>query len=226
VSARHELYDESVDIFATPSRHAVIVLNAPVAPPAGYEGTQQLECLDPQPNRLYIPWVTTVPKDAQFRIEQSGIYVSAPEGFTYVLDEKTGDKVKVHLRGRVYRFEGDVLICQDSSTKATLFRQQLAHPEFVTLQNLTIKELHVAPDGQGLIVLFHPTDRGYKTVGNVLRTTLDGEIVWWAELTDAGFDTYVGVDVSSYGLWAGSMNGYSCRIDEQTGKIAEREFVK
>lgn len=226
VLTRHELYGENVEIFATPSQHAVIVLKAPTAPPAGYEGTQELKCLDPRPDGLHILWVTTVPKDAQLRIDQSGIYVSAPEGFTYVLNEKTGDKVEIHLRSRVYRFEGDVLLCQDSSTNTVLFREQLAHPEFVTLQDLTIKELHVAPDGRGLIVLFHLTERGYKTVGNVLRTTLDGEIMWWAELTDTGFDTYVGAKVSSYGIRVNSMNGYSCQIDEQTGKIIERRFTK
>ena len=226
VLARHNLHGENMDIFATPSQHAVIVLKAPREPPTGYEGTQELECLDPRPDGLHILWVTTVPKDVQLHIDQSGIYISAFEGFTYVLDEKTGDKVKVCLRGRVYRFVGDVLLCQDSSTNTVLFRKQLAHPEFVTLQNLIIKELHVAPDGQGLIVLFHPTARGYKTVGNVLQTTLEGEIVWWAELTDTGFDTYVSVSVSSDGIWASSMNGYSCRIDEQTGKIIERRFTK
>ncbi|MCR4408596.1 MAG: hypothetical protein NUW24_17030 [Anaerolineae bacterium] len=212
-------------LFQSPDRQTLLVLFHPT--PDDLAGTQQFARLGLrlEQGEILFEWVIKVPMDAEIRTNETSIYVTIDQGLTYVLDNKTGNRIAIHWADWLFSFEGDTLVCLDRSTRATVFRKRLAHPDFETLQNLKIKELHVSPDRKGIIVLFHPPRRGYRTAGNLARVSLGGEIEWWSELTDTGIDAYVSVDVTKHGIWANSYE-FWCQIDERTGTIVQRHWAK
>jgi hypothetical protein len=212
-------------LFLSPDRQTLLVLFDPT--PNDLVSMRQFTRLGSriEHGEILFEWVTKVPIYAKIRTDETGIYVTTDRGFTYVLDDKTGARIAIHWADRHFSFEGDTLVCLDQPTGAMLFRKRLAHSEFGTLQNLKIKELHISPDERGIIVLFHPPDRGYRTVGNLVRVSLGGEIEWWSQLTATGTDAYVSVDVTKYGIWANSYE-FWCHIDERTGKIIQQQWTK
>jgi hypothetical protein len=135
-------------------------------------------------------------------------------------------KTSVHIGGRIYEADGKYLVCRDMRTGEQRFRRAFSHPRYETLKELDIHEVHVSPDGKGILLLFDLAPSGYKTVGNLAYVTPAGEVMWWAELTDTGRDTYVAVRISANGIVAQSWDGYSCEIDPKTGHIVSKRFTK
>lgn len=66
------------------------------------------------------------------------------------------------------------------------------------------------------------------TFPNLEALDLEGTVVWTAELpTNETGDCYYAAEVDSGGnLIARSLKSYVCRIDWDSGRIVEREFVK
>ena len=136
------------------------------------------------------------------------------------------NKVGVRIGNRVYETEGKFLVCSDVGTGEQCFRKAFSHPQYETLRDLDIREVHITPDGKNILLLFDLANHGYKTVGNLACVTPSGEVMWWAELTDTGWDNYVGVRIDGDRIKAGSWGGYSCEIEPQTGRIVSKLFVK
>lgn len=124
----------------------------------------------------------------------------------------------LYLHGKKYTYTGKQLSCADTATGTLLFEK--------TLADLDIAELHLAPDQQGIIVLFQPSSEGYKADSNLARITLEGEIMWWAELPTKGADMYTEVAVDEKAVSAFSWSCFRCQIDEHTGKIVKKVFTK
>ena len=141
----------------------------------------------------------------------------------------TDSNAQLNLTLEGYEFEAieNELVCKDSNTQMVQFRSKFAHPVFDALSNLRINKLCIAPDSKGVIVLFAPAPQGYRTVGNLARVDLKGTIIWWAELPSDGTDNYTDAHVTdNLKLYAYSWNGFSCWINEHSGKIIEKKFVK
>jgi hypothetical protein len=139
---------------------------------------------------------------------------------------KTNYKTSVQINGKTYKADGKYLVCEDIKTGKQCFRKTFGHPQYMTLNNLDIREVHTSPDGEDIVLLFEPAPPGYKTVGNLARVTSAGEVVWWAELTDTGGDTYVAVETGEGKIVANSWDCYRCEIDLQTGRILSKTFTK
>ncbi len=135
-------------------------------------------------------------------------------------------KTSTRIGDRIYEANGRYLICRDAGTGEQCFSKAFNHPEYETLRGLSIREVHASPDGKDIILLFESTRSGYKTAGNLARVTTSGEVMWWAELTDTGTDTYVSVGIGEGRILAQSWSGYSCEIDPQTGHILSMTFEK
>ncbi len=132
---------------------------------------------------------------------------------------------EIQLAGKTWQFAGDELIWEDTSTG---FKKRITihHPSFQSLQGLAIREIIPTPAQDGLLLLLEPAPPGYRTVGNLVCVNLEGEVEWWAELTDTGTDNYTAFRVNNEGITAYSWNGFSCQIDPRTGKIVKGEWVK
>jgi len=136
------------------------------------------------------------------------------------------NKTSVQIGDNVYTADGKYLICTNLRTGERCFSKSFSHPEYETLRDLSIREVHTSPDGQDIILLFEPPQRGYKTVGNLVRVTTVGEVIWWAELTDTGTDDYVAISIDAGRILAWSWSCYRCEIDPRTGRILSRTFTK
>jgi hypothetical protein len=72
-----------------------------------------------------------------------------------------------------------------------------------------------------------PMDRPFR---NLLRRDPQNRVVWIAELPDPlateQYDTYVAIAWDGGEITANSWSGYFVRIDPDTGKILDGEFVK
>lgn len=124
------------------------------------------------------------------------------------------------------RFAGRELLCRNRDTEALCFRCKPVHPSIEELADLGIEKMCIAPDQRGIIVLLGPAHQGYRTVGNLVRVDLNGSVVWWAELPDSGTDNYTDITIKGSRLYAYSWNGFSCWIDERSGQIREKRFVR
>jgi hypothetical protein len=82
--------------------------------------------------------------------------------------------------------------------------------------------------GDKLVVLLDPdayTEK-FGQFRNLIALTLDGKLLWTAELpTNMGGDTYYRVS-SKDPLVADSFSSYACKIDDTTGKIKAKSFFK
>jgi hypothetical protein len=61
---------------------------------------------------------------------------------------------------------------------------------------------------------------------NLIRVTAQGGVAWRAQLPNPPGDAYTEMDWGSEGLTGYSWSGYAARINVETGKIEEMEFVK
>ncbi len=75
----------------------------------------------------------------------------------------------VWIAGCGFYASGCELVAADGATGEERFRRRLDHPEFAQLRGLEIKQLCVAPESNGVIVLLEQAPPGYRTVGNLLR---------------------------------------------------------
>jgi hypothetical protein len=123
------------------------------------------------------------------------------------------------LAGKRWWAEDDELIWQDMMT-GTRGRLKTSHPTYQILQGLSILEIHLAPAKDGLLLL-QPAQRGYRILGDLARVSAEGDVEWWAELTDAGTDNYSAVHATGDGIRVSSWNGFSCQIDAAFGQIIE-----
>lgn len=135
-------------------------------------------------------------------------------------------KISARIGSKIYRADGKHLVCKDMRTGKQVFRKAFSHSQYETLKDLDIREVHVSPDGKDLVLLFDPGPPGYKTVGNLARVTLAGEVLWWAELTDTGRDAYIAVRVDGDKIVATSWECYKCEIDMRSGRILSKAFAK
>lgn len=140
-------------------------------------------------------------------------------------DSRMSGKTFIQLEDKTYEAVGKYLVCKDTQTGTEDFRKTFNHPEYDTLQNLDLREVHVSPDGKSIVLLLDLPSPGYKTVGNLIRVTSRGEIEWWAELTDTGSDAYVSVGIEQNQIHAQSLE-FACAIDSQTGRILSKTFTK
>ncbi len=140
--------------------------------------------------------------------------------------DTVGKKLAVQLGDKQFEADGKQLICRDMKTGELCFAKTFDHPDYESLRDLNIREISPLPGGKDLVVLFEMAHRGYKTVGNLIRITALGDLVWWAELTDTGSDAYTAIAVSDEGIQAFSWDGYSCKIDPTTGRILSKTFAK
>jgi hypothetical protein len=134
-------------------------------------------------------------------------------------------RIFIQLDDKTYEAVGKYLVCKDVQTGKEDFRKTYNHPEYGTLRNLDIREMHVSPDHKDIVLLLDLPSSGYKTVGNLIRVTSKGEIVWWAELTDTGSDAYVSVGIGKDQIHAQSLE-FACAIDPTTGRILSKTFTK
>jgi hypothetical protein len=134
--------------------------------------------------------------------------------------------MSVCIESRIYSPDGKFLLCVDNTTGKQCFRKAFSHPRYETLNNLDICEVHLSPDGKGIVVLFEMAPSGYKTVGNLACVTSAGEVMWWAELPDTGNDNFVAVEVKEGKIFAWSWSCQMCGIDPQTGHILSKIFTK
>jgi hypothetical protein len=134
--------------------------------------------------------------------------------------------MSVTIGNRTFDIDGKYLVSHDSRTGRQVFRIAFEHSEYETLKNLAIKAIYVSPDGQDLVLLFEPAPSGYKRVGNIARVAPTGEVVWWAESTDSGGDTFIALEVDQEEIVATSWECYRCVLDPRTGRILSRTFTK
>lgn len=126
----------------------------------------------------------------------------------------------------LYHIDGRYLICQKGINGDEYFRKAFDHAEYETLKNLSIESIALVPGGSDIVVLLEMPRAGYKTDGNLLCVTGDGDVLWWAELTDTGRDAYVELIVDSASITAQTWEGYLCVISPATGRILSRTFTK
>jgi hypothetical protein len=161
--------------------------------------------------------------DSGFQLRVRGTSTSIREGECGM---KTKNKRYVQIGDKAFKADGKYLVCNDIRTGEECFRKAFSHPRYETLKDLSISEVHASPDGKDIILLFALSSPGYKTVGNLARVATTGDVLWWAELTDTGRDTYVAVKTNGGRIVAQSWDGYSCEIDPKTGRILSKKFVK
>jgi hypothetical protein len=126
----------------------------------------------------------------------------------------------------LYHIDGRYLICRAGINGDEYFRKAFDHAEYETLRNLSIKSIAPAPGGSDIVILLEMPRAGYKTDGNLLCVSDDGDILWWAELTDTGRDAYVELIVDPASITARTWQGYLCVISPTTGHILSRSFTK
>ncbi|XAS67028.1 hypothetical protein V3C33_16410 [Micrococcaceae bacterium Sec5.7] len=87
-------------------------------------------------------------------------------------------------------------------------------------------EVQALPDTDSAIVLLDYMQMGSGPVGNLVRISSDGSILWVADLPNlAPSECYVSFEISDHVL-ANTWNGFRVEIDRETGKILKSLFTK
>lgn len=133
---------------------------------------------------------------------------------------------QLYVDDSLYHIDGRYLIRPKGINGDEYFRKAFDHAEYETLKNLSIESIALAPGGSDIVVLLEIPRAGYKRDGNLLCVSEDGDILWWAELTDTGRDAYVELIVDSANITAQTWEGYLCVISPTTGRIQSRLFTK
>jgi hypothetical protein len=80
-------------------------------------------------------------------------------------------------------------------------------------------------DSGGSILLLDPDVERRGTFRNILRIDQNGNVIWIADFPVLP-DRYTSAEMGSDGLTAYSGGGYLVKLDRESGRILEWEFVK
>ena len=125
---------------------------------------------------------------------------------------------------RKWTFVGSELVEEDIVT-GKRSSTPIGHPHYESLQKLTIRDVEWTPDHDAILVLLD-VSHGYRTVGNIACVEICGDIRWWVESLDTGWDSFTEMSVTEKGIIAFAGDGWNCQVDPKDGRIVSKVFVK